>query len=799
MASAGSIFVDLLLKDANYVQGLNRARGSTRQFSGSVQGDMSKTGRAFNSVLSPVNNIGTAIAGLSGVLAGALSTQKIVAYADAYAALESRLNLVTGSAEETARVQQRLFEISQDNAQPLNETISAYTRLSNSLGENQKAQYDLTRITELLSKTLVISGTNAAGAATFFQQFGQAASSDFKAIGQEIQTFADQNPAFFKILNDEAINYGKTLKQLAADGGLSFQFVADALLKSGAEIDNNSQQIALTVGRAFQQLDNAFLRFIGQSDVVNEGTSSLALGISFLAQNLDTASKAVVLIASVMAARMVPALASSAVSFITVTRESLAVQLSLARLNGTMGQNIALSNSTRIAAINAATGVTTLTSATTASSIAMLGLSRSAGLALSIVGGPFGAAFLAAGAAVYYLSTQTSELEKVQKESQGTMSALDGLYSKLTTASTARASEIRKEMVALYDLQVAELETNKARLATIQTNRAGYFGKAADYVTSQERALSERIEAQRKALEDLQDSVLARATMAAAPSIITPPKIDKEAQKEAAKQAKDLASIYDRNRSIITGLDNSTIKYSDTLGELNQLLSGGLITQDEYSEALIRAQDEYDNLSAKTSVWAIDTEAAAKRAAENIQDSLADFLFDPFEKGLAGMLDSFVKTLQRMAAEAASKQILIGLFGEGGFSSGGGIIGSIFNSGPSLSQGSMDLAKGGSLFSFDVGTNYVPRDMVANIHKGEMIIPAYDAEKMRNGGMGGNNVTVNVINNSQSNVRTEERDNGNGMELMVMIDEAVARNMGTPGTRTNQALGAFNNRGLIRR
>jgi hypothetical protein len=89
--------------------------------------------------------------------------------------------------------------------------------------------------------------------------------------------------------------------------------------------------------------------------------------------------------------------------------------------------------------------------------------------------------------------------------------------------------------------------------------------------------------------------------------------------------------------------------------------------------------------------------------------------------------------------------------------------------------------------------------MVANIHKGEMIIPAYDAEKMRNGGMGGNNVTVNVINNTQSSVRTEESDNGNGMELTVMIDEAVARNIGTPGTRTNQALGAFNNRGLIRR
>jgi methyl-accepting chemotaxis protein len=52
-----------------------------------------------------------------------------------------------------------------------------------------------------------------------------------------------------------------------------------------------------------------------------------------------------------------------------------------------------------------------------------------------------------------------------------------------------------------------------------------------------------------------------------------------------------------------------------------------------------------------------------KRAAQNIQDSFADFLFNPFEDGLKGMLRSFTNTLRRMAAEAASQQILGSLFG----------------------------------------------------------------------------------------------------------------------------------------
>ena len=40
----------------------------------------------------------------------------------------------------------------------------------------------------------------------------------------------------------------------------------------------------------------------------------------------------------------------------------------------------------------------------------------------------------------------------------------------------------------------------------------------------------------------------------------------------------------------------------------------------------------------------------AKEAARNMQDAFADFLFDPFEDGLKGMLKSFLDTMKRMWA-----------------------------------------------------------------------------------------------------------------------------------------------------
>lgn len=57
-----------------------------------------------------------------------------------------------------------------------------------------------------------------------------------------------------------------------------------------------------------------------------------------------------------------------------------------------------------------------------------------------------------------------------------------------------------------------------------------------------------------------------------------------------------------------------------------------------------------------------------KQAARNMQSAFADFLFDPFDKGLKGMLKGFVNILRRLAAEKASAAILNSF--EGGFFSG---------------------------------------------------------------------------------------------------------------------------------
>lgn len=70
---------------------------------------------------------------------------------------------------------------------------------------------------------------------------------------------------------------------------------------------------------------------------------------------------------------------------------------------------------------------------------------------------------------------------------------------------------------------------------------------------------------------------------------------------------------------------------------------------------------------------------------------------------------------------------------------------------------------------------------------------------VRADGFGGNDVVVNVYNNSNAQASVNQRQTSQGTEIDVMIDQLVAEKMSQPGTSSNSALTAFNNRRLITR
>lgn len=66
-------------------------------------------------------------------------------------------------------------------------------------------------------------------------------------------------------------------------------------------------------------------------------------------------------------------------------------------------------------------------------------------------------------------------------------------------------------------------------------------------------------------------------------------------------------------------------------------------------------------------------------------------------------------------------------------------------------------------------------------------------------GIGGGNVVVNVINNSNARATVNQRETRQGTEIDVLIDQTVAQKMTQQGSYSNAALNAYNNRRLVMR
>ena len=66
-------------------------------------------------------------------------------------------------------------------------------------------------------------------------------------------------------------------------------------------------------------------------------------------------------------------------------------------------------------------------------------------------------------------------------------------------------------------------------------------------------------------------------------------------------------------------------------------------------------------------------------------------------------------------------------------------------------------------------------------------------------GIGGANVVVNVINNSNAKASVNQRQTSQGTEIDVIIDQLVADKLGTQGTASNTEMNNWNNRQLIAR
>jgi hypothetical protein len=171
--------------------------------------------------------------------------------------------------------------------------------------------------------------------------------------------------------------------------------------------------------------------------------------------------------------------------------------------------------------------------------------------------------------------------------------------------------------------------------------------------------------------------------------------------------------------------------YVDELGRLREMVLANVLSLEEYEKAVARMNEAFAPAVAAAEDAFLQMDEFAKQAARNIQDTLAQFIYDPFRDGVEGMVIDFANAMRRMIAEAAAAAILKQLFG-----------GLAASSNPFLSAlgtqfgGSRDSGgRGYPGQAYYIGTGAQP----------EMFIPDTAGTFVPASQQGGNNITYQTI------------------------------------------------------
>ena len=93
------------------------------------------------------------------------------------------------------------------------------------------------------------------------------------------------------------------------------------------------------------------------------------------------------------------------------------------------------------------------------------------------------------------------------------------------------------------------------------------------------------------------------------------------------------------------------------LEKIKELHKLGFLDEEDFAKAIDQYNKKLQDLVEGTADATDEMSVFAEQAARNMQDAFADFLFDPFQGGLKGMLKSFGDTIRRMVAQAAAASV----------------------------------------------------------------------------------------------------------------------------------------------
>ncbi|HHR1212624.1 TPA: tape measure protein [Klebsiella pneumoniae] len=485
--NAGGIYYDIEMD----VRGLLTAQQRVNQRLDLMERGFDKTSRSIDTTERSMSSLSR----VAVALTAALSVQQVAEYADAWATVNNKLSNSLRPSEQLADVTERVFNITQQTRSSLDATASLYARLERATRQYGTSAGDLAKLTTIINQGFVVSGATAQEAENAIIQLSQGLASG-ALRGEEFNSVNEQGNRLIVALADSmGVSIGQ-MRNMAAQGKLTTDVVVNGLLSQGSVIGAEFANTTTTISQALQVAGNNITKFFGENSTVKTGAAIFSDAVVTISENIGGLSALLTGVAAILGSRYVGALTmataakikAAAASRTLSAEESLAAQAAankaaadlraaavakeraldeirlaeMMRLTAISETNAAEAEQrlsvARVAAAGAVDNYNRALAANRAAQMALLSGAGLASRALGLIGGPAGAAMLAASAILYF----SQRAKEARNDANALADSVNELSSKFQTMShTELAATIGKLSQSLPELSDAVSDAQK--------------------------------------------------------------------------------------------------------------------------------------------------------------------------------------------------------------------------------------------------------------------------------------------------------------------------------------------------
>ena len=216
---------------------------------------MDRTGRVAGAASS-------GIAKFVGTIASLAAVKKVVDLTDSYTNTNARLAMITGSLEEQKALQDDIFAAANRARGQYDDMANAVAKMKMLAGDAFGSNQEAIGFTELLQKSLKVSGAGTSEQQSAFLQLTQAMASG-KLQGDEFRSIMENAPmvanAIAKYLD---VSKGE-LKELSSDGAITAEIIKNAMFDSADDINKKFETMPQTFGDVWNRIKNAGTQAFG--------------------------------------------------------------------------------------------------------------------------------------------------------------------------------------------------------------------------------------------------------------------------------------------------------------------------------------------------------------------------------------------------------------------------------------------------------------------------------------------------------------------------------------------------------